>query len=90
MDPDPDPGGPKTCGSGSATLLKTLKKCLDRLIRYSIHFSLSSANLSGSGSESCLSLYADPDPAFYFDADPDPTFQFDAEPNPQHRLKSSE
>jgi len=22
---DPDPGGPKTCGSGSATLVKTLK-----------------------------------------------------------------
>jgi hypothetical protein len=21
MDPDPDPGGPKTCGSGSATLM---------------------------------------------------------------------
>ncbi len=24
MDPDPDPGGPKTFGSGSPTLLKTL------------------------------------------------------------------
>jgi hypothetical protein len=24
MDPDPDPGGPKTCGSGFATLHQTL------------------------------------------------------------------
>jgi mRNA export factor len=24
MDPDPDPGGPKTCGSGSATVLSSL------------------------------------------------------------------
>jgi hypothetical protein len=28
MDPDPDPGGPKTCGSGSATLLKHKILCV--------------------------------------------------------------
>jgi hypothetical protein len=26
MDPDPDPGGPKTCGSGSATLEISINK----------------------------------------------------------------
>jgi hypothetical protein len=33
-------------------------------------------------------IYADPDPAFHFDAypDPNPTFQFDADPDPTHSL----
>jgi hypothetical protein len=34
MDPDPDPGGPKTCGSGSATLSGSIGSLGLQMYRY--------------------------------------------------------
>ncbi len=42
MDPDPDPGGPKTCGSGSATLLFSLDRYLSQSRGLPPSFSLAS------------------------------------------------
>jgi hypothetical protein len=44
--------------------------------------SVADPNLSYADPDPAFHFDADPDPTFHSDADPDPTFQFDADPDP--------
>jgi hypothetical protein len=64
MDPDPDPGGPKTRGSGSATVL----------FRLPVHFKPPWFHYEPPKLQA-FDFDADPKRALHFDADPDPSSQ---------------
>jgi hypothetical protein len=83
---DPDPGGPKTHGSGSPTLLSTLTK---RQIQYryiTVPYPFTAQISTNDRGSSSVSSFMDQH-RFDADPDPDPIFHFDADPDQDPSLK---